>query len=165
MRAWESEGMRNTGYVKRSATHNQKQIMPAFTGICGSDLHEYLDGATIVPTSTPHPITGERAPVTMGHEFSGVVEEVGEGVVNFSPGDRVCVQPIIYDSECGACEMGQINCCFQGGFVGLSGWGGGLSDHVVVPAESVFAIPDNIPLDVGGKMAGFCVEAHPLGFS
>jgi hypothetical protein len=62
------------------------------------DLHEYLGGPSICPSHTPHPITGETVPLTFGHEFSGTIEEVGEGVTgNFKTGDRVCVQPIIYD--------------------------------------------------------------------
>ncbi len=84
------------------------------------DLHEYLGGANIMPT-TPHPITGEKVPLTLGHEFSGVVEEVGEGVNDMKVDDRVVVQPIIYDGTCGACKEGLINCCYSGGFVGLSG--------------------------------------------
>lgn len=61
-------------------------------------------------------------PLTFGHEFSGTVEEVGEGVKGeFEVGDRVCVQPIIYDGTCGSCEEGLINCCDNNGFVGLSG--------------------------------------------
>lgn len=84
------------------------------------DLHEYLGGANIMPT-TPHPITGEQVPLTLGHEFSGVVEEIGEGVNDMKKGDRVVVQPIIYDGTCGACKDGLINCCYSGGFVGLSG--------------------------------------------
>lgn len=60
--------------------------------------------------------------MTFGHEFSGTIEEVGEGVSGaFAKGDRVCVQPIIYDGTCGSCEEGLINCCDNNGFVGLSG--------------------------------------------
>lgn len=57
----------------------------------------------------------------MGHEFSGIIEEVGEGVEDWVVGDRVSVQPIIYDGTCGACEANLHNCCYSNGFVGLSG--------------------------------------------
>ncbi len=73
-----------------------------------------------MPT-TPHPITNEKVPLTLGHEFSGVVEEVGEGVYDIKVGAKVTIQPIIYDGTCGACREGYINCCDQNGFVGLSG--------------------------------------------
>lgn len=85
-----------------------------------TDLHEYLGGANIIPT-TPHPITGEKAPLTLGHEFSGVIEAIGKGVDDIEVGQRVVVQPIIYDGTCGACKEGFINCCDKNGFVGLSG--------------------------------------------
>lgn len=84
------------------------------------DLHEYLGGANIMPT-TPHPITNEKVPLTLGHEFSGVIEEVGEDVQDIKVGARVTVQPIIYDGTCGACKEGYINCCDSNGFIGLSG--------------------------------------------
>ena len=133
-----------------------------------ADLHEYLGGPNMCPT-TDHPITGEKVPLVFGHEFSGIVEEVGEGVQGFSVGERVCVEPIIWDGTCGACREGCHNCCDGGGFVGLSGWlskilakipsltdsssgwGGGLSEHVVVPWTSLYKLPDNVPLEVGGK--------------
>ena len=73
-----------------------------------------------MPT-TPHPITNEKVPLTLGHEFSGVVEEVGEGVYDIKVGAKVTVQPIIYDGTCAACRDGYINCCDNSGFVGLSG--------------------------------------------
>lgn len=58
----------------------------AFCGICGTDLHEYLDGPIFVPPAGhPHPVSGESAPVTLGHEMSGVVYAVGEGVEGLKP--------------------------------------------------------------------------------
>lgn len=129
----------------------QIKVKPAWCGICGSDLHEYLGGPSLCPT-TPHPITGESIPLTFGHEFSGIIEEIGEGVSDkFKVGGRVCVQPIIYDGTCGACKDGLINCCYSNGFVGISGWGGGLSEHVVVPEYAVYNIPDNMGLDIAGE--------------
>ena len=114
------------------------------------DLHEYLGGANIIPT-TPHPITKEQAPLTLGHEFSGVIEEVGEDIADIKVGARVTIQPIIYDGTCAACKEGYINCCDQNGFVGLSGWGGGLSEHIVLPRQAVFEIPESVSLEVAGK--------------
>ena len=73
-----------------------------------------------MPT-TPHPITKEKVPLTLGHEFSGIVEEIGEGVHDIKVGSRITVQPIIYDGTCNACKEGYINCCDNNGFVGLSG--------------------------------------------
>lgn len=84
------------------------------------DLHEYLGGPSIIPT-TPHPLTKESLPLTLGHEFSGTVEEVGRNIQDIKAGDRVCVQPIIYDETCSACLEGHVNCCLQNGFIGLSG--------------------------------------------
>lgn len=80
-----------------------------------------VGGPSICPT-TPHPITGEQVPLTFGHEFSGVIEGLGDGISEkWKIGDRVCVQPIIYDGDCGACKEGLINCCYSNGFMGLSG--------------------------------------------
>lgn len=59
--------------------------------------------------------------MTFGHEFSALVEEIGEGVEGFKVGDRVCVEPIIWDGTCPSCLKGVHNACDKGGFIGLSG--------------------------------------------
>ncbi|KAK7905458.1 hypothetical protein LTR67_000180 [Exophiala xenobiotica] len=141
------------------------KISPKFCGICGSDLHEYLGGANLIPDKSPHPITGETLPLTLGHEFSGIVEEVGEGVSHVSKGDRVCIQPTIYDGDCRACRRGLVNCCDKNGFVGLSGWGGGLAEHMVVPASCVKPLPDNISLEVGALIEPLAVGWHAVDIS
>lgn len=142
----------------------QVKVKPAWVGICGTDLHEYLGGPNLCPT-TPHPITKETIPLTFGHEFSGTVEEVGSGVSNFKPGDRVVIQPIIYDDTCGACEEGLQNCCWQNGFIGLSGWGGGLADHIVVPSTALYHLPANVPLEIGALVEPLAVGWHAVKIS
>lgn len=84
------------------------------------DLNEYIHGANIIPT-TPHPITKEKLPLTMGHEISGIVEEVGAGVNDIRVGSRIVVDPLIYCNTCFACRQGYINCCENNGHIGLSG--------------------------------------------
>jgi (R,R)-butanediol dehydrogenase / meso-butanediol dehydrogenase / diacetyl reductase len=55
-------------------------------GICGTDLEEYRHGPLVIPATRPHPLTGRQAPLTMGHEFFGVVEALGSGVNPFARG-------------------------------------------------------------------------------
>ncbi|KAL2055899.1 hypothetical protein ABVK25_003541 [Lepraria finkii] len=117
-----------------------------------------------MPT-TPHPITKEQVPLTLGHEFSGTIEEVGEDVHDIKVGTRVTVQPIIYDGTCGACKEGYINCCDGNGFVGLSGWGGGLSEHVVVPRDAVYEVPEKVSLEVAALVEPIAVAWHAINIS
>ncbi|KAK8198735.1 hypothetical protein M8818_006602 [Zalaria obscura] len=130
-----------------------------------ANLHEYLGGPGICPT-TPHPITKETIPLTFGHEFSGTIEEIGSDIKgDFKVGDRVAVQPIIYDGTCGACKEGLPNCCYNNGFVGLSGWGGGLSEHLVVPEYCVIKIPDNVSLEIAALVEPLSVGWHAVKIS
>ncbi|KAG0647485.1 putative diacetyl reductase [Hyphodiscus hymeniophilus] len=142
----------------------QIKIKPAFVGICGTDLHEYLGGPNFAPVK-PHAVTKETLPVTFGHEFSGTVIEVGEGVTGFEIGQKASIQPTIYDGTCPACHRGLENICYNGGFVGLSGWGGGLSDAVTVPANYVLPLPDNVPLDIGALVEPLSVGWHAVSQS
>lgn len=106
------------------------KIRPAFCGICGSDLHLVVDGVMPPAPSedTPHPISGETLPVVFGHEFSGTVTELGEGVDHVAVGDAVVVEPYMVCGECPRCEEGRYNLCEKMGFIGISGRGGGLSE-------------------------------------
>jgi len=140
------------------------KVKPSWVGICGTDLHEYLGGPNLCPT-TPHPITKETVPITFGHEFSGIVEEVGQGVVEYRKGDRVVIQPIIYDNTCGACKAGQINCCYKNGFIGLSGYGGGLADYIVLDEGYLYHLPDNVSLEVGALIEPLAVAWHAVNMS
>ena len=114
------------------------QIAVEWCGICGTDLHEFLDGPIFAPTpASPHPLTGGGVPITLGHEFSGVVAELGSGVTGFSEGDRVVVEPYDVCGDCSACKDGRYNICRKLGFIGLDGDQGGFAEKMLVDTRWV----------------------------
>jgi (R,R)-butanediol dehydrogenase/meso-butanediol dehydrogenase/diacetyl reductase len=139
------------------------KIALAFNGICGSDLHLYHDGPIPPAPSTtePHPLSGETLPVVFGHEFSGVVEELGEGVEGLQVGDHVAVEPLVVDGTCTACKAGKYNLCEQMGFIGISGRGGGLAEYIVVEERWVHPVGD-MPLDHAALIEPLAVTVHAV---
>lgn len=138
------------------------KIAPVFNGICGSDLHLFHNGPLGLPTAdTPHPLSGETLPVVLGHEFSGVVEAIGEGVEGLSVGDSVVVEPLMVDGTCPACKAGKYNLCEQMGFIGIAGGGGGLSEHIVVEQRWVHPVGD-LPLDQAALIEPLAVAVHAV---
>ncbi|KAJ5178307.1 uncharacterized protein N7500_001006 [Penicillium coprophilum] len=122
----------------------------------------YLAGPSLIPT-TPHPLTGEKLPTTLGHEFSGTVEQVGSGVTGLKAGDRVAVIPNQFDDTCPSCSIGRFNICENLGFIGFSkGQAGGLSDHIVVDSKHAILLPDSIPLDIGALVEPLAVAWHAV---
>ena len=131
-------------------------------GICGTDLHEYLEGPIFAPPAdAPHPLTGETVPITLGHEFAGVVAELGEGVTDLRVGDRVVVEPYIVCGRCDACTQGRYNVCQSLGFVGLSGMGGGFSQYVVAERRWIHPLGD-LGTDVGALVEPLAVAYHAV---
>jgi len=144
------------------ATKGKVKIKVEWCGICGSDLHEYTAGPIFIPGHEPHPITGEQAPVVMGHEFSGQVVEIGEGVTNVKVGDRVVVEPIYACGECTACKQGKYNLCSTMGFLGLAGGGGGFSEYVAAEDYMVHKIPDTVSYEQGALVEPSAVALHAI---
>ncbi|SIL53976.1 theronine dehydrogenase-like Zn-dependent dehydrogenase [Mycobacteroides abscessus subsp. abscessus] len=139
-------------------------IKVAWCGICGTDLHEYLDGPIFCPThDTPHPISGETAPVTMGHEFSGVIEALGGGIDDLEVGDHVVVEPYIIDDSI---DTGEISKTYHlsphMNFIGLAGRGGGLSEKVAVKRRWVHKISPTVPLDQAALIEPLSVGYHAV---
>lgn len=131
-------------------------------GICGSDLHEYLAGPIFIPVGAPHPLTGEVAPVVLGHEFSGEVVEVGPGVTNVAVGDHVVVEPLVVDDTCPACKAGHENLCQHLGFHGLAGKGGGFAEYTTFRHKYVHKIPEDMPFDRAALVEPISVGYHSL---
>jgi threonine dehydrogenase-like Zn-dependent dehydrogenase len=121
----------------------------------------------------------------MGHEFSGVVVEVGDDVEHLSAGQRVVVRPTIFDRTCSSCIKGIQHCCDNIGFIGLSGkslisffpsrgqsliwvikgYGGGLAEYITAPAEHFYPIPDNVSLQSAALVEPLAVAWHAVNIS
>jgi len=84
----------------------------------------------------------------VGHEMSGIVEEVGPGVENFRPGDEVIVSPAIFCGECEYCKSGLQHYCPKGGVIGGEGFDtvlpGGFAEFVKAPAQTLYLKPPNV---------------------
>lgn len=131
----------------------------AWCGICGTDLHEYLDGPIFIPPSGhPHPVSGEAAPVTMGHEMSGTVAALGEGVDDLQVGQSVVVEPYIIDPKFSTDPKDNYHITENMNFIGLGGGGGGLGEQIAVKRRWVH--PVNIPLDQAALIEPLAVGHH-----
>jgi 2-desacetyl-2-hydroxyethyl bacteriochlorophyllide A dehydrogenase len=110
-------------------------VAPGYTGICGTDLHIYR---------------GEfrgrvEYPAIPGHEFGGIVMEVGAGVSSFQVGDRVVVDPVISCHGCPACRTGHLNACRTLKLLGID-LDGGFGQYVAAPASHVYTFPESISM-------------------
>jgi 2-desacetyl-2-hydroxyethyl bacteriochlorophyllide A dehydrogenase len=106
-------------------------------GICASDIL-YMEGF----------LTYSKVPIIPGHEGSGVIEEVGEGVTNVGRGDRVVVHYVTACGECVYCLIGKENLCKSARLVGFD-LNGTFAEYVAVPEYNVVKLPDNISYEYG----------------
>jgi (R,R)-butanediol dehydrogenase/meso-butanediol dehydrogenase/diacetyl reductase len=114
-----------------------------YNGICGSDLHEYYHGP-ITTRTTPHPLTGVKNPVIMGHELCGEIVELGEGIEDLSVGDKIAVEPVETCGTCLYCSSGQYNHCGLLAFHGYNRSSGGLAQFSVVKRSMAHKLPKSM---------------------
>lgn len=115
--------------------HNDIRIKIKKTAICGTDLHIYNWDAWSQKTVP--------VPLTTGHEFVGVVEQVGAGVENFKLGERVSGEGHITCGHCRNCRAGKWHLCRNTLGVGVNR-PGAFAEYLVIPAKNAYHIPDNI---------------------
>ncbi|GAA5926017.1 2,3-butanediol dehydrogenase [Sporobolomyces koalae] len=139
------------------------KVRVAYLGICGSDLHEVYGGPlTCCPKGSPHPLTGGELPEILGHEFSGVIEQVGEEVQSLRKGQQVCIRPVVSCGTCKNCQAGNTSLCDVR--IGLIGYNrpGGMAMYVNVPQENIHVVPDTIPLDIAALAEPLAVAWHAV---
>jgi (R,R)-butanediol dehydrogenase/meso-butanediol dehydrogenase/diacetyl reductase len=129
-----------------------------YCGICGSDVHGYLNGITIPPGTV------------MGHEFSGTISKVGDAVKNFHPGERVAVKPIPQCGECYWCQKGQYSICAKGLERGIGitpDNDGAFASWVRIkyPDETLFKLPSGLSFKQAALVEPLATPLHAITMS
>lgn len=137
------------------------KVRVKWCGICGSDVHEFLDGPLSIPADKPNPLTGQKAPLILGHEFSGEIAEVGAGVTGFKVGDRVTVETLLGCLACPACLAGKYLECEKFAILGIMG-DGAFAEYVLVSQEFVHKLPDGLDYDKAALTEPLAVGFHAL---
>ena len=117
-------------------------VKVAACGLCHTDLH-YIDHG--VPTF-------KNPPMVLGHEISGTIESLGDGVSHWEKGSRVILPAVYGCRDCYNCRNGRENICEKMIMFG-NNIDGGYAEYVVAPANEVFTLPPEIPLEEGAIIA------------
>jgi 2-desacetyl-2-hydroxyethyl bacteriochlorophyllide A dehydrogenase len=129
----------------------QVQVEVAYTGICGTDLHVLhgeMDGRV-------------RPPAILGHEMSGVVAALGDGVTGWAVGDHVAVVPLTWDYTCPACRAGNEHVCHSLRVSGVDS-PGALQRLWNVRADQLVVLPAELPLDQAALVEPTAVAVHDV---
>lgn len=157
MKAVKWFGPRDMRVVEMERPHpapHEALVRVRSVGVCGSDMHYYLEGAIGVQRLTN--------PVILGHEYSGVVEEVGRDADPSLVGQRVAVEPGIPCLRCEWCRKGRYNVCPRMSFPGGPGHDGALCEYIAVHADFCFPIPDTMSLEEAAMIEPLAVAVHTV---
>lgn len=113
-------------------------------GVCGTDYAIYSGEFSFVKNGAI------KFPMTPGHEWSGVVERVGDGVTHFKVGDRVVSDTGVVCGTCPECIVGRYDYCKHGRAVGtINCWDGAYGEFILMPERHLYHLPDNVTFDQG----------------
>ena len=129
----------------------QVQVEVAYTGICGTDLH-VLHGEMDSRVTRP---------AILGHEMSGVVAALGNGVTGWEVGDHVAVVPLTWDGTCPACRAGHEHVCHHLRVSGVDS-PGAMQRLWNVRAEQLVALPADLRLDHAALVEPTAVAVHDV---
>jgi len=127
------------------------QIRVAYCGICGTDLHIYLG-------HMDQRVGFER---TIGHEMSGTIEALGDGVEGLEAGQRIVVRPLDPCGDCPACEAGHDHICHNLKFIGID-TEGAFQELWNVPAHTIHTLPDGLDLSHAALIEPLAVACHDV---
>jgi len=137
--------------AEKAPKAGEAKVKIAYCGICGTDQHIFhgkMDQRVNIPQS-------------IGHECSGTVVEIGEGVDNVSIGDNVVIRPLDWCGECPTCKAGHTHICTNLKFMGID-TEGALQETWTVKARTLHKCPKNMPLKLGALIEPLAVACHDV---
>lgn len=144
-----NEDIRYADYPEPQVGKGQVKVRVRMTGICGSDVPRVLyNGAHFYP-------------VVLGHEFSGDVVGVGEGVSRVKVGDRVSGAPLLPCMSCPDCQLGNYSLCKHYSFIG-SREQGSMAEYVVMPEQNAVPFANSVSYEQGALFEPSTVALHGL---
>ena len=159
LRFYGKEDLRLVDVVEPEPSSGEVKIRVKVSGICRSDLHEYTSGPMGLPLK-PHPRTGKAVPdITLGHEFSGEIVQIGPGVSGFASGDRVTVRPSRPCCHCKFCREGKPTLCPYVAFLGIND-NGAFAPYIVTQASTVYKIPRGMSYEQASFCEHLAVAVH-----
>jgi threonine 3-dehydrogenase len=139
-----------------SITHSDEVLIRIkATAICGTDVDIYRSDRALMTRMS------KVLPVTIGHEFCGIVEEIGNSVRGIKVGDYVSAEMHIVCGVCYNCRMGNGQWCLNTHVRGLDG-NGCFADHVVLPARNVIHLPEELPIEVAAYLDAIGNAVHTV---
>ena len=129
----------------------QVRIEVAYCGVCGSDLYIYMG----------HMDRRIDMPQVIGHEMSGTIAEIGEGVTGWVVGDSVVVRPLDACSECAAYHVGNSHVCQNLNFIGIDS-PGVFQSSWMVPAFTLHRLPIDMAMDLAALVELMAVACHDV---
>ena len=130
---------------------NDVKIKVTHSSICGTDLHIYKWNKWAENNIT--------TPLIIGHEFCGIVHEVGSSVTHYSPGQRVSGEGHITCGYCRNCRAGQKHLCHRTIGIGIHR-DGAFADYIVIPESNVWPVNEEIPSDIASFFDPFGNAVH-----
>lgn len=144
-----NEDVRYMEYEEPQVSAGTVKIRVKASGICGSDIPRVLHHGV------------HFYPIVLGHEFSGEVVEVGEGVTKVKVGDKVTAAPLLPCLTCDDCQNGNYSLCKHYSFIG-SRQQGSNADYVVVPERNAVPFDKSISYEQGAMFEPSTVALHGL---
>lgn len=127
-------------------------VKPQWTGICGSDVHYWVEGRI------GHFVV--ESPMVLGHESAGIIHSVGDKVKTLKVGDRVAMEPGVPCRRCVRCKEGKYNLCPDMAFAATPPYDGTLARYYTLPEDYCYKLPEGMSLEEGALIEPTAVAVH-----